>query len=75
MFLHKNILCDPSVEPPHRDGSNEGSQHIISLSLNYLPYPLLSGALIHDDLLEVVLSFLHHPHYNSELETVFILML
>ena len=26
-----NICCDPSLEPSHRDGSNEGSQHMLSL--------------------------------------------
>ena len=25
---HKNIFCDPSLEPSLRDGSNEGSQHM-----------------------------------------------
>ena len=34
----KNILCDLSLEPSHRDGSNEGSQHMFSLrnKKNYL---------------------------------------
>ena len=49
-IFHKNILCDPSLEPSHRDGSNEGSQYMFSLRnkktfLNYPKYPLLSGAL------------------------------
>ena len=26
-----NLFCDPSLEPSHRDGSNEGSQHRFSL--------------------------------------------
>ena len=30
-ILHKNILCDSSLEPSHRDGSDEGSQHMFSL--------------------------------------------
>ena len=44
-------ICDPSLEPSHQDGSNEGSQHMFllrnkkKLSLNYPQYPLLSGAL------------------------------
>ena len=25
LILHKNICCDPSSEPSHRDGSDEGS--------------------------------------------------
>ena len=31
-------ICDPSSEPSHRDGSNEGSQHMFSLGnkKNYL---------------------------------------
>ena len=41
IFLHKNIFCDPSLELSHRDGSNEGSQHIFSLRnrKNYLLDP------------------------------------
>ena len=41
-----NVFCDPSLEPPRGDGSNEGSQHMFSLgnnkklSLNYHQYPL-----------------------------------
>ena len=37
-ILHKNILCDPSLELSRRDGSNEGSQHMFSLRIknNYL---------------------------------------
>ena len=27
----QNIYCDPSLEPPRRDGSNEGSQCMFSL--------------------------------------------
>ena len=30
-FLHKNIFCDPSLEPSRREGFNEGSQHMFSL--------------------------------------------
>ena len=28
IFLIKTICCDPSSEPSHRDGSDEGSQHM-----------------------------------------------
>ena len=28
LIFHKNICYDPSLEPSHRDGSNEGSQCI-----------------------------------------------
>ena len=31
MFLHGDINCDPSLEPPCRDGSNEGSKFVFSL--------------------------------------------
>ena len=27
LFLKKNILCDPSLDASHRDGSIEGSQN------------------------------------------------
>ena len=27
-IFHKNIFCDPSLEPSHLDSSNEGSQHV-----------------------------------------------
>ena len=38
IFVPKNISCDPSLEPSHPDGSNEGSQHMFSLrnKKNYL---------------------------------------
>ena len=29
--MHENISCDPSSEPSHRDGSDEGSQHMVSM--------------------------------------------
>ena len=53
IFLHKSIFCDLSLEPSHQDGSNEGSYHVFvekyeKLSLNYLQYPFLSGALFHN---------------------------
>ena len=28
LFLNENILCDPSLEPSQRDGSNDGSQNM-----------------------------------------------
>ena len=31
LTLHKTICCDPSSEPSHRDGSDEGSQHMVSM--------------------------------------------
>ena len=48
-LLSKNICCDPSLEPSHRNGSNEGSQHMFLLRnlKNYLciiPVPYLAGA-------------------------------
>ena len=50
IFLHKNICCDPSLEPSYRDGSNEGSQHMFSLKNKKIIFelssiPLLFGAL------------------------------
>ena len=38
IFLHKNICFDPSLDPPHQEGSNEGSQHMFLLrnKKNYL---------------------------------------
>ena len=45
IFFKDIICCDPSLEPSPRDGSNEGSQHmlslrnIIKLSPNYPSYP------------------------------------
>ena len=29
LILHKSICCDPSSEPSHRDGSDEGSHHMV----------------------------------------------
>ena len=33
LFLHKNIhvCCDPSSEPSRRDGSDKGSQNMVSV--------------------------------------------
>ena len=28
IFPIKTFFCDPPLEPSHRDGSNEGSQHV-----------------------------------------------
>ena len=39
-ILHKNICCDPSSEPSPRDGSDEGSQHMVS-TRNKKNYPLI----------------------------------
>ena len=50
-FRIKTIYCDPSSEPSHRDGSDEGSQHMFfmqnqqKLSLIIIKYSLLSRAL------------------------------
>ena len=51
LILHKNVCCDPSTEPSRRDGSDEASQHMVSMrnKKNYpsiiIKYPLLSRAL------------------------------
>ena len=29
--LHKNLCCDPSSEPSDGDGSDEGSQDVVSM--------------------------------------------
>ena len=31
LHLHKNICYDPSSEPSRRDGSDEGSHHMVSM--------------------------------------------
>ena len=28
LFLIETVCCDPTPEPSHRDGSDEGSQHM-----------------------------------------------
>ena len=38
LILHKNLCCDPSSEPSRRDGSDEGSQHMVSMR-NKKNYP------------------------------------
>ena len=42
------MLCDPSSEPSRRAGSDEGSQHMVSMRYkkNILKYSLLSRALV-----------------------------
>ena len=52
ILLLLKVYCNPSLEPSHRDSSNEGSQHMFSLRnkeklcFNNLQYPLLFGALV-----------------------------
>ena len=31
LILHKDLCCDPSSEPSQRDGSDEASQHKVSM--------------------------------------------
>ena len=51
LILHNNIRCDTSSELSHRDGSDEGSQHMVSVrnKKNYpsviIKYSLLSRAV------------------------------
>ena len=50
--LHRKIYCDPSSEPSQQDGSDEGSQHILSIrnKKNYpsiiIKYSFLSRVLM-----------------------------
>ena len=38
LFLIETICCDPSSEVSHRDGSDEGSQHMFLCRINkYYP--------------------------------------
>ena len=29
LFFNGNICCDPALKPPRRDGSDDGSQHVL----------------------------------------------
>ena len=42
IISHQNIYCEPSLEPPLANGSNEGSQHMF-LCRNTDNYPLIIG--------------------------------
>ena len=59
--MHKNICCDPSSEPSHRDGSHEGSHHLVLIKNKkhytsvIMKYLLLSRALLNG-----YFMFLHH---------------
>ena len=52
----KNILCDPSLEPSQRDGSNDGSQCTISWRINenyqkiIINYLISSSYMINDNI-------------------------
>ena len=46
LFLNENICCDPSLEPSHRDSSNEGSQNMF-LWRNMANYPVIPSQLEH----------------------------
>ena len=54
--MHKSICRDPSSEQSHREGSDEGSQHMVSMrnKKNYLSiiikYSVLSRALGYFDI-------------------------
>ena len=72
LFLHKIICCDPPPsEPSRRDGSAEGSQHMVSVkkreksSPNYLKYSLLSRALLEYMTLLVRLENKERPELTS----------
>ena len=45
MFLRENVCCDLSLEPSHRDGSNEGSQHTFLLRNRKIIFELSSVEL------------------------------
>ena len=52
-FLHESICCDPSFESSHRDGSNEGSQHMFALrNKNEISLNLMSGGSVVDNTLD-----------------------
>ena len=47
----ENICCEPSSEPSHRDGSDEGSQHMVLMrnKKNYHLLPLIwSSVILHN---------------------------
>ena len=46
MLLHKNMCCDPSLEPSRRGGSNEGPQHIFCLEMGEIIFELFSIPLL-----------------------------
>ena len=46
MFLDKNLLCDPSLEPSYQDGSKEGSHCMFSLRISKIILELSSIPLL-----------------------------
>ena len=42
LILHKTICCDPSSEPSGQDGSDEGSQHMVSMRNKKNYYQILT---------------------------------
>ena len=59
LILHKNIGCDPASEPSQQDGSDEVSQHMVSMrnKNNYHQILPLSRALV-NHLKKTVFEFL-----------------
>ena len=58
-MLYKTICCDPSSEPSRRDGSDEGSQHMVSMrnKKNYHKIlPLIWGSEYREVLKEICLN-------------------
>ena len=43
LILHKNVCCDPSSEPSCQGGSDEGSQHMVSMRIRKIINQLLSN--------------------------------
>ena len=41
LILHKTICCNPSSEPSRRDGSDEGSHHMISMRNKKIHHQIL----------------------------------
>ena len=42
LFFHKNIHCDPTLEPSHGDSSNKGSQYMFSFRIRSIITLILS---------------------------------
>ena len=70
LILHKNICCDPSSEQSHQDGSDEESQHKISMR-NRKNYPSIVIKYPSYMYLSRVLNILLLGHFKGNIICLF----
>ena len=60
LILYRNICCDPSSEPSRRDGSDEGSQHMVLMKNKKKYHQILPLIYSSDNSIFLFLSTFDH---------------